>query len=323
MTLLGVAAAGQGGGLPSCTEPPTPSVTPAPTSPPTTEAPATEEAPSTTSPPTTEAPSTEAPSTTSPPTTTEPPATTSPPSTEAPSTTSPPTTEAPATEAPSTTSPPTTESPSTEAPSTTSPPATTSPPVSSSSSGSSSGKSGFSRFFDQDRFHEVFPDAVDLYNFDGLVSAADKYTAFANSGDDTSDKRELAAFLAQTSHESDSFKAAQEYGWEDKPLTEYCNTTFYPCAEGQRYHGRGPIQLTWNYNYYRVGEALGLDIFNNPDTVATDSAVAWMTGLWFWMTPQATPDGSFIIHDVVTAENGFATSTKIINGGLECGPEAT
>ncbi|KAF4041220.1 Chitinase class I [Phytophthora infestans] len=178
--------------------------------------------------------------------------------------------------------------------------------------------SSFARFFDQDRFQEVFPDAVELYNFNGLVDAASKYSEFANTGNDDNDKRELAAFLAQTAHECDSFKAAEEYARDTYSVWQYCDNTTYTCAPGRRYHGRGPIQLSWNYNYYNAGEALGIDLLNNPDIVATDTTVTWMTALWYWMTPH----GGRVIHDIVAGENGFAQSTDIINGGLECGPDA-
>ncbi|KAL4095149.1 hypothetical protein PRIC1_008527 [Phytophthora ramorum] len=187
-----------------------------------------------------------------------------------------------------------------------------------SSSAPSSGNSSFARFFDQDRFLTMFPDAIALYTFDGLVNAANKYTEFANTGNDTNDKRELAAFLAQTSHESDNFKAAEEYARNTYTVWQYCDNTTYSCAPGRRYHGRGPIQLSWNYNYYNAGEALGIDLLDNPDIVANDTAVTWMTALWYWMTPQ----GGRIIHDVVAGVNGFAESTDIINGALECGPNA-
>ncbi|ETL27262.1 hypothetical protein F441_19679 [Phytophthora nicotianae CJ01A1] len=211
---------------------------------------------------------------------------------------------------------PETTPPPTEIPSSSSSSSSTSSPSSSSSSGE--GNSNFARFFDQERFHEMFPDAVELYNFNGLVDAAIKYTGFANSGNDDNDKRELAAFLAQTAHECDSFKAAEEYDNENYSVWEYCKNTTIPCAPGERYHGRGPIQLSWNYNYYNAGEALGYDLLYNPDIVSTDTTVTWMTALWYWMTPQ----NGRVIHDVVTGENGFAESTDIINGGLECGPDA-
>ncbi|CEG49911.1 acidic partial [Plasmopara halstedii] len=178
--------------------------------------------------------------------------------------------------------------------------------------------SSFTRFLDQKRFQELFPNAIELYDFNSLVNAAKRFPQFANTGNDVKDKLELAAFLAQTAHESDNFRAAEEYGHENYSISQYCDNTTYPCARGLRYHGRGPIQLSWNYNYFNAGNALGLDLLNHPELVSTDSIVAWMTALWFWMTPQNGQP----IHDVVTCVNGFAKSTQVINGGLECGPNA-
>ncbi|TDH65666.1 hypothetical protein CCR75_003002 [Bremia lactucae] len=177
---------------------------------------------------------------------------------------------------------------------------------------------GLSRFLDQRQFQELFPDAIDLYKFDGLVNAAKRYTEFANTSDDTNDRLELAAFLAQTAHESDNFKAAEEYARDTYTVWQYCDNTTYPCAPGRSYYGRGPIQLSWNYNYFLAGRDLGLDLLNVPELVATDDTITWMTALWYWMTPQ----NGRVIHDVVTDVNGFSQSTAIINGGLECGSNA-
>ncbi|KAL7525544.1 hypothetical protein ACHAXR_001052, partial [Thalassiosira sp. AJA248-18] len=43
------------------------------------------------------------------------------------------------------------------------------------------------------------------------------------------------------------------------------------------FFGRGPIQLSWNYNYIDAGAALNEDLCANPDLVATDPAIAWGT----------------------------------------------
>ncbi|CEG39084.1 acidic partial [Plasmopara halstedii] len=178
--------------------------------------------------------------------------------------------------------------------------------------------SSIARFFDESRFQKAFPHAIDLYNFDGLINACKKFPAFANSGNDVNDKRELAAFLAQTSYESDKFQAAEEYARDSYTEWQYCDNTTYPCSPGRHYHGRGPLQLSWNYNYLLAGKALDLDLLNNPDLVATDTTVTWMTALWFWMTPPS----NYVVHDVVAGMDGFALSTKYINGGLECGVNA-
>ncbi|KAA0869750.1 chitinase, partial [Enterobacter hormaechei] len=110
----------------------------------------------------------------------------------------------------------------------------------------------------------------------------------------------------------------------------YCSSSSeFPCASGRQYYGRGPIQLTWNYNYGQCGRALGVDLLNNPDLVATDAVVSFKSALWFWMTPQSPKPSC---HDVITGQwkpssgdsaagrlPGYGTVTNIINGGLECG----
>ncbi|TMW57795.1 hypothetical protein Poli38472_014398 [Pythium oligandrum] len=174
--------------------------------------------------------------------------------------------------------------------------------------------SGFSKYLTEAKFKELFPESIDLYTFAGLVDAAKKYPTFANTGNEVNDKRELAAFLAQTSHECDHYKAAEEYAKDTFPETQYCDPKTIPCAAGHRYHGRGPIQLSWNYNYKAAGDALGVDLLNKPELVGTDKTVTWQTALWYWMTPQG---GKGVIHDIVAGD--FAQSTNIINGGLECG----
>ncbi|CEG39205.1 acidic chitinase [Plasmopara halstedii] len=141
--------------------------------------------------------------------------------------------------------------------------------------GLTNGNPSFDRFFDQKGFQSMFPDAVALYNFDNLVSAANVYPEFANTGNDVNDKRELAAFLAQTAYESNYFKDTEEIERDTFSVEQYCDKITYPCAPGRRYHGRGPIQLSWNYNYFMAGKALGIDLLNNPDIVATDSNVAY------------------------------------------------
>src|SRR5438128_4681867 len=82
--------------------------------------------------------------------------------------------------------------------------------------------------------------------------------------------------------------------WEQQKLTDlrwlaYMLATVYhetgktmqPCKEGGRgrghkygiadpktgfvYYGRGYVQLTWIYNYRKMGKLLGIDLVNNPD----------------------------------------------------------
>uniref|UniRef100_A0ACD6AEL6 Uncharacterized protein n=1 Tax=Avena sativa TaxID=4498 RepID=A0ACD6AEL6_AVESA len=160
--------------------------------------------------------------------------------------------------------------------------------------------------------------AKGFYTYDAFIAAANSFPGFGAIGSADVQKREVAAFLAQTSHETTG-------GWATAPDGPYS----WPCTPGKKYYGRGPIQLSHNYNYGPAGLAIGVDLLENPDLVASDPIVAFKTALWFWMTPQA-PKPS--IHAVSTGQwspsaadaaagrmPGFGVITNIINGGLECG----
>lgn len=214
--------------------------------------------------------------------------------------------------------------------------------ASSSSSGSGMG-SGFAGIVPAGLYDLMFPNRNALYSYDAIVAAGNAYPAFCNEGSMDDRKREAAAFLANISHETTGgWPAApggpeswglyfiQEVGCENGACTWYCDNSNvkYPCAPGKTYHGRGPIQLSWNYNYGFAGEALGLPLLTNPDLVTSDGIVAFKTGVWFWTTPQAPKPSC---HDVMTGKwtpsgadmaagrvPGFGMTINIINGGLEC-----
>ncbi|KAM0916207.1 hypothetical protein ACQ4PT_010300 [Festuca glaucescens] len=179
-----------------------------------------------------------------------------------------------------------------------------------------------------------------FYTYDRLLVAAAEFPEFAEGQSTDTRKREVAAFLAQTSHETTGgWPTAPDgpYAWgycfkrEVNPSSDYCDASNsdWPCAPGKRYYGRGPMQLSWNYNYGQAGRALGLDLLGNPDLVETDDMVSFETALWFWMTPQGNkPSSHAVITDQWTpspadiAANrvpGYGVITNIINGGLECG----
>ncbi|WP_446045580.1 glycoside hydrolase family 19 protein [Streptomyces olivaceus] len=166
------------------------------------------------------------------------------------------------------------------------------------------------------QFNEMFPNRNPLYNYEGLKTALSAYPGFAASGDDTVKRQEAAAFLANIGHETSGLMYAVEQNTANYP--SYCDAgQTYGCPAGQgAYHGRGPIQLSWNYNYKAAGDALGLDLLNNPGLVATDAAVAWKTGLWYWSTQ--TGPGTMTGHDAMVNRAGFGQTIRTINGTLEC-----
>ncbi|XP_074587273.1 putative inactive chitinase-like protein LaCIC [Curcuma longa] len=174
--------------------------------------------------------------------------------------------------------------------------------------------------------------AIGFYTYNGFIAAANSFAGFGTTGDMDIRKREVAAFLGQTSQETSGWWPGQPYEWgycykeEINPPSNYCvSNNQWPCVVGQSYHGRGPIQLSYNYNYGPAGEALGLNLLSNANLVATDVLVSFKTAIWFWMTPQYNKPSA---HDVITGSippdsagrlPGYGLITNIINGGVECG----
>merc|ERR1719155_2329 len=127
-------------------------------------------------------------------------------------------------------------------------PAPTSP--SSPTPSQSSGGSGISAWFSQADFEAFFPNinnaactGANFFTYDALVQAVKAFPSFANSGDLDQDRTELAAFLAQTSHETTGGWATapggpQAWGYCFKEevncgggaCTQYC-AAGNPCAE--------------------------------------------------------------------------------------------
>ena len=173
---------------------------------------------------------------------------------------------------------------------------------------------GFAAVVSEAQFEQMFPGRNGFYTYRGLVEAAATFPAFATTGNDTTRRREAAAALANFSHETGGLVYIEEIA-----RGEYCSGTATPCgvcAPGKRYYGRGPTQLSWNYNYCTAGRALGLDLWNNPEQVATNPTTAWRTALWFWMTQ--TGAGNRTSHDAMTGGGGFGETIRTINGALEC-----
>jgi len=166
------------------------------------------------------------------------------------------------------------------------------------------------------QFNQMFPNRNGFYTYSGLKAAMSAYPAFANTGSDTVKRQEAAAFLANVSHETGGLVHIVEQNTANYP--HYCDWSQpYGCPAGQAaYYGRGPIQLSWNFNYKAAGDALGIDLLNNPWLVQNDAAVAWKTGLWYWNT-QSGP-GSMTGHNAMVNGAGFGHTIRSINGSLEC-----
>ncbi|KAG6726843.1 hypothetical protein I3842_02G100500 [Carya illinoinensis] len=175
-----------------------------------------------------------------------------------------------------------------------------------------------------------------FYTRAAFINALGSYKQFGKIGSADDSKREIAAFFTHATHETGSFCHIEE---RNDPATEnYCNAKKtgsiccramveilsekyvdalkdfcdkrypqYPCNPDKKYYGRGPIQLTWNYNYGAAGNSIQIDLLNSPETVATDPIISFKTALWFWMTN---------VHQVLN--QGFGATIRAINGAIEC-----
>ena len=206
------------------------------------------------------------------------------------------------------------------------------------------------------------------YTWAGLKAAAANYPLFAGEGSTEDRLRELSAFLANTSHETTGGWLGYElsntttrynYGYYYQQEVDcapggsnagnydncgYCTdsgTYGYICASLSSsgadptdfFYGRGPIQISHNYNYgafseyyYGSGDHRLID---DPGLVLENSEIAFASALWFWMTEQSPKPSN---HDVMvgnyspstsdTSKNrypGLGMTINVINGGYECG----
>ena len=146
----------------------------------------------------------------------------------------------------------------------------------------------------------------------------------------------LAAFLAQTAHESQNFSSleeklnysaqrltvvwpkrfpdlakAQQYAHNAEKLANFTygnRNGNGPDASGDgwKYRGRGFIQITGRANYQACGDGLGVDLIEGPDNLLQPD-LAFRSAAWFWNSHKLNP-----LADV----GDLRKITKVINGGV-------
>lgn len=187
----------------------------------------------------------------------------------------------------------------------------------------------------------------DFYSFQSFVTAAKIFPAFLSEGNEFAQKKELAAFLANIAQETSGGWADAPGGYfkwglyflkekQDSTPNAYADTSKknYPPVPGKYYFGRGPKQLSWNYNYGQFSEAWFGNkdsLLQNPDLLTTDPILSFASAIWFWMTPQRPKPSC---HDIMVGKwqpnsldsakgrlPGFGATVNVINGGVECGSE--
>ena len=124
--------------------------------------------------------------------------------------------------------------------------------------------------------------------------------------------KRIAAFIAQIGHESGQFRYLRELD-NDQYLSKYdtgslakrLGNTPEADGDGQKYRGRGLIQITGRANYMMCGEALALDLISQPELLEKPQH-ACMSAAWFWASR-----GLNTLADA----GQFDTITRRINGG--------
>jgi len=149
-------------------------------------------------------------------------------------------------------------------------------------------------------FKSWFPKRNGFYTYANMCKAIVKYPPFATTGDTTAKKREVAAFFANVGRETG--------------MLMYIDQINKDPANGN-YWGRGPLQITWDYNYKACGTAIGENLLGQPSLVSTDGAITWETALWFWMTNSG---GTGKTPHQAIVDGSFGGTIKAINGSLEC-----
>lgn len=126
---------------------------------------------------------------------------------------------------------------------------------------------------------------------------------------------ELAQFVAQCAHETANFSSLKEFGGKldfkkydpkHNPRKAKILGNKY-AGDGQKYHGRGFIQITGRDNYKRAGEALGIPLEQHPE-LAEKPEIAAKIAVWFWQNH---------VQPKVNNFNDTAAVTKPINSGLK------
>jgi len=160
----------------------------------------------------------------------------------------------------------------------------------------------------EEQWNYLFPIANELYDYHSFLKASAKFTSFCLEGDAWLCKRELSTFFAMTTHESGFEETYSTYPtWRQgfyfitekactpavgDPDCDYKSTgssaEIWPPADDVQYFGRGPFQLSWNYNYGPFSRMAYDDdsvLLDNPDLVGSDGYTAFLSALWFYMSP--------------------------------------
>lgn len=125
----------------------------------------------------------------------------------------------------------------------------------------------------------------------------------------------MAAFIAQVGHESGQFRYVKELGgdqylskYDTGPLAKRLGNTPEADGDGQRFRGRGAIQITGHDNYLACSKALfGDDRLLRTPELLEQAEWACKSAAWFWNSRNL---------NALADDGDFERITRRINGGL-------
>lgn len=126
---------------------------------------------------------------------------------------------------------------------------------------------------------------------------------------DIDNAQRWAHYLAQIAHESMEFRYTEEIAsgakYDTGALAVKLGNTPQKDGDGQKYKGRGLMQLTGKYNYTEYKKFCGFDVLKHPELLAKPVG-AIRSSMWIWKKKNLN-----YYADI----DALLTITKLINGG--------
>lgn len=131
-------------------------------------------------------------------------------------------------------------------------------------------------------------------------------------------------FLTQVYHETDKFQTTLEYAngvkYDPGHHDDAVNNGNTVAGDGEKYKGKGLMQLTWKNNYSKYKGYSGEDVVASPLRVAQELDLAVDSAGWFWTQGKVlsagstwtVPNTSYSQHDNSTGKQ--FPKTQITNG---------
>jgi len=120
----------------------------------------------------------------------------------------------------------------------------------------------------------------------------------------------VSMFLAQLMHESGEMRYVKELAsgeaYDTGNLAKALGNTPEPDGDGQKYKGRGLIQITGKSNYATLSKIFAVDLLANPEMLEFPYYAARSAG-WYWNSRK--------LNDLADKKD-LKACTKKINGGF-------